>query len=34
VGGAVAFGMNAIVLEGVDQLLRVGQRVTADWRFE
>lgn len=34
VGGAVAFGMNAIVLEGVEQVLRVGQRVTADWRFE
>jgi len=34
VGGAVAFGMNAIVLEGADQTLRVGQRVTADWRFE
>jgi uncharacterized protein len=34
VGGAVAFGMNAIVLEGVDQLLRVGQAVTADWRFD
>jgi uncharacterized protein len=34
VGGAVAFGMNAIVLDGVDQLLRVGQAVTADWRFE
>jgi uncharacterized protein len=34
VGGAVAFGMNAIVVDGVDQLLRVGQGVTADWRFE
>jgi uncharacterized protein len=34
VGGAVAFGMNAIVLEGADQTLRVGQHVTADWRFE
>jgi uncharacterized protein len=34
VGGAVAFGMNAIVVDGVDQLLRVGQAVTADWRFE
>jgi uncharacterized protein len=33
VGGAVAFGMNAIVVDGVDQLLRVGQGVTADWRF-
>jgi uncharacterized protein YcbX len=34
VGGAVTFGMNAIVLQGVDQTLRVGQSVTADWRFE
>lgn len=33
-GGAVTFGMNAIVLQGVDQTLRVGQSVTADWRFE
>jgi uncharacterized protein len=31
--GAVTFGMNAIVLEGVDQTLRVGQSVTAGWRF-
>ena len=34
VGGAVTFGMNAIVLQGVDQTLKVGQGVTADWRFE
>jgi uncharacterized protein len=34
VGGAVTFGMNAIVLEGLDQTLRVGQTVTADWRFD
>ncbi|MEO7391388.1 MAG: MOSC N-terminal beta barrel domain-containing protein [Ramlibacter sp.] len=33
VGGAVAFGMNAIVLEGVDRTLRVGQEVSANWRF-
>lgn len=32
-GGAVTFGMNAIVLQGIDQTLRVGQRVTADWNF-
>ena len=32
--GAVTFGMNAIVLEGVDQTLRVGQSVTAGWRFD
>ena len=33
VGGAVTFGMNAIVLQGIDETLRVGQRVTADWNF-
>ncbi len=33
VGGAVTFGMNAIVLGGADQVLRVGQTVTADWNF-
>ena len=31
--GAVTFGMNAIVLSGCDQTLRVGQAVTGDWRF-
>jgi len=34
VNGAVTFGMNAIVLQGVDQTLRVGQPVSADWRFD
>ena len=34
VGGAVSFGMNAIVLKGLDQTLRVGQSVTANWRFD
>lgn len=32
--GALTFGMNAIVLEGDGRLLRVGQRVTGDWRFD
>jgi uncharacterized protein len=32
--GAVTFGMNAIVLQGAEQTLRVGQSVTAGWRFE
>jgi uncharacterized protein len=32
--GAVTFGMNAIVLQGVDVSLRVGQAVTARWRFD
>ncbi len=33
-GGAVTFGMNAIVLRGDGQTLRVGQVVTADFRFD
>ena len=33
-GGAITFGMNAIVLTGADHALRVGQRVYADYRFE
>ena len=32
--GAVTFGMNAIVVQGAEQTLRVGQTVTAGWRFE
>ncbi len=34
VNGAVTFGMNAIVLSGVDQLLKVGQSVKANYRFD
>ena len=34
VGGAVTFGMNLIVLRGAQQSLRVGQAVTADYRFD
>ena len=33
-GGAITFGMNAIVLDGDGQVLRVGQRVNADWKFD
>ena len=33
-GGAVAFGMNAIVLEGLDRTLRVGQEIAGRWAFE
>jgi hypothetical protein len=33
-GGAITFGMNAIVRQGAGQVLRVGQRVAADVRFE
>lgn len=32
--GAVTFGMNAIVLDGDGQLLRVGQRAGADFRWD
>ena len=33
VNGAVTFGMNAIVLAGVDQQLKVGQTVNSNYRF-
>ena len=32
--GAIAFGMNAIVLAGAGQWLRVGQSVSADYVFD
>lgn len=32
--GAVTFGMNAVVLQGVEQTLCVGQDVTANWCFD
>lgn len=34
VDGAVAFGMNAIVLDGMDMVLQVGQTATADYKFD
>jgi uncharacterized protein len=34
VGSAVTFGMNAIVVEGFDRILRVGQSVRASWKFD
>lgn len=34
VGGALTFAMNAIVLEGEDAVLRVGQPVTGGWKFD
>jgi uncharacterized protein YcbX len=34
VNGAVTFGMNTIASVGVGRVLRVGQRVAADFRFE
>ncbi|HVR51445.1 MAG TPA: MOSC N-terminal beta barrel domain-containing protein [Pseudorhodoferax sp.] len=33
-GGAVSFGMNAIVLGGIDAALRPGQPAAADYRFD
>ncbi|WP_198969195.1 MOSC domain-containing protein [Xylophilus sp. ASV27] len=32
--GGITFGMNAIVRAGAGQVLRVGQAVRADWRFD
>jgi uncharacterized protein YcbX len=32
--GAITFGMNAIVLEGQGLLLRTGQGLCADWKFD
>lgn len=34
VDGAVTFGMNCIVLDGVEHLLKIGQPVGANYRFE
>ena len=34
VDGAITFGMNCIVLQGVEHMLMVGQPVTADYAFE
>ncbi|MGH8857832.1 MAG: MOSC domain-containing protein [Polaromonas sp.] len=34
VNGALTFGMNAIVLSGIDHLLKVGQSVGASYQFE
>ena len=34
VEGRITFGMNAIVLQGVDTMLRVGQTVTGDFDFQ
>ncbi|MBC7939305.1 MAG: MOSC N-terminal beta barrel domain-containing protein [Chitinophagaceae bacterium] len=31
--GGITFGMNAIVVEGFDRTLRVGQQAQASWRF-
>jgi uncharacterized protein YcbX len=33
VNGALTFGMNCVPVSGVGQILRVGQRVSADWGF-
>jgi uncharacterized protein YcbX len=34
VGGRITFGMNCIVVSGVEQMLKVGQAVGANYRFE
>jgi hypothetical protein len=33
VAGAIAFGMNAIIVDGFDSVLRVGQTFSADINF-
>jgi uncharacterized protein YcbX len=33
-GGAISFGMNLVVVEGIDRKLRVGQAVTGEWKFD
>ncbi|MGV3572204.1 MAG: MOSC domain-containing protein [Ramlibacter sp.] len=33
-GGAISFGMNLIVVQGEELTLKVGQEVTADWKFD
>lgn len=33
-GGAISFGMNLIVVQGEELTLKVGQDVTADWKFD
>jgi uncharacterized protein YcbX len=32
--GAITFGMNLVIVEGVDRVLRVGQPLRAPWRFD
>jgi uncharacterized protein YcbX len=32
--GKITFAMNAIVVEGLDRTLRVGQAVSGDWKFD
>ena len=34
VDGAVSFGMNAVVLHGIEYALQVGQTVEANYRFD
>ncbi len=34
VGGAVSFGMNTVLLSGLEQTLRVGQAVRSNWLFD
>jgi uncharacterized protein YcbX len=31
--GGLTFGMNAVLLEGVDRVLHAGQRGVATWKF-
>ena len=33
IGGAISFGMNAIIIDGIGEILRVGQTVSANYQF-
>ncbi|MFT3817672.1 MAG: MOSC N-terminal beta barrel domain-containing protein [Rubrivivax sp.] len=33
VNGGITFGMNAVILDGIDRVLRIGQAGTASWGF-
>lgn len=34
IGGALSFGMNAVIVSGIDGLLKPGQAAVARWRFD
>ena len=34
VDGGITFGMNAVIIDGFEHVLRVGQQATASWGFD
>jgi hypothetical protein len=34
VGGGISFATNAVLLQGLEHTLRVGQAVASNWHFE